>query len=72
MEIEALFALLATTAVPLALPLDLGANVSVSVADCSGERTVPLAIPLGENALPIVETVEIVRLAFPVFVTVTL
>lgn len=54
----------------LTAPPTVGANVTVSVADCPGANTVPFVTPVPLNPAPATETFEIVRLAFPVFVSV--
>jgi hypothetical protein len=66
-EFVALLAIL--TLAPLTAPPEVGANVTVSVADCPGVRTVPLGMPLELNPAPLVVTVEIVTFEFPLFVT---
>jgi hypothetical protein len=62
-------ALLATvTLAPLTAPAVLGANVTVSVPDWPGVRTVPFETPLALNPAPATVTPEIVTFEFPVFV----
>jgi hypothetical protein len=67
-EVVALLAKL--TLAPLTAPPTVGANVTVSVADCPAANTVPFVTPAPLNPVPATETVEIVKLAFPVFVSV--
>jgi len=65
-----LVALLAIlTLAPLTAPDDVGANVTVKVADCPGVSVVPLASPLALNPAPVVVTLEIVMFEFPLFVS---
>lgn len=62
-------ALLAMPTLPLLAPPDVGANVTVSVADCPGVRIVPFTMPLALKPTPTMVTPEIVTLAFPLLVT---
>jgi len=63
-------ALLATcTLAPVTAPPVIGANVTVSVADCPGVRIVPFETPLALNSALAV-TPETVMLEFPLFVSV--
>jgi hypothetical protein len=54
---------------PLTAPVEVGAKVTVSVADCPGVRTVPLGTPLVRNPAPVTVIAEIVTFAFPPFVS---
>jgi len=64
-------ALLAScTLAPVTVPPVVGANVTVSVADCPGVRIVVLETPLTLNPAPVVVTPETVTLEFPLFVIV--
>jgi hypothetical protein len=64
-------ALLATlTLAPVTAPATVGANVTVSVAVCPGDRIVLLATPLALNPAPVTVTLEMVTLEFPLFVNV--
>ena len=59
---------LAMFTLPLAGPPHVGANVTVSVADCPGVSTVPFTTPLELNPVPVRVTPEIVTFAFPLLV----
>lgn len=65
-------ALLPTEMLPVTLPVAVGANETVRVADWFGVRMVLALKPLALNPAPKVVTPEIVTFEFPVFVTVTL
>jgi len=65
-------ALQLTVTVPLALPLEVGANVIFSVAVCVGVKVVPDATPLALNSAPDTVTLEMVMFELPVFVRITL
>ncbi len=60
-----IFTLAAVTA-----PAVVGANVTVSVADCPGVSIVPFETPLALKPAPAVVTPETVTLEFPLFVIV--
>jgi hypothetical protein len=63
-----LVALLAiVTLAPLTAPADVGAKVTVRVADCPGVSVMPLETPLAENPAPLSVTLEIVMFEFPLF-----
>ena len=62
-------ALLAMPTLPLLAPPDVGANVTVRVADCPGVSILPLTIPFALNPAPVTVMPEIVTLEFPLFVT---
>lgn len=66
-EFVALLAIV--TLAPVIAPPDVGANVTVSGTDCPGPSTVPFAIPLAVNPVPVTVTLEIVTFAFPLLVT---
>jgi hypothetical protein len=66
-----LVALLATETLPVALPAEDGEKVAVSVATCPGVRISPEETPLALKPAPETVTLEIVMLAFPAFVSVT-
>ena len=57
------------TFAPLTAPPEVGANVTVRVADCPGVSIVPPETPLLLKPVPFVVTLEIVMFAFPLFVT---
>ncbi len=62
-------ALLATfTLAPVTAPPVVGANVTVSVADCPGVRIVPFETPLALNPAPVTVTPETVMLELPLFI----
>jgi len=65
-ELAALLAML--TFAPVTGPPEVGANVTVNVADCPGVSVVPFGIPLALNAAPVTVTPEIVMFEFPLFV----
>jgi hypothetical protein len=65
-------ALLVTVMLPEALPLDAGSNVALSAALCPLDRISPDDTPLAPNPAPATVTFEIVTLALPEFVSVTL
>src|SRR5690242_8777003 len=65
-----LVALLATVTLPEALPVAVGAKVTLRVADWLGVKVVPALRPLALNAAPLVVTDEILTSEFPLFVTV--
>jgi hypothetical protein len=56
--------------VPVALPLDTGANFVDNVAVCDGFRVTGAVIPLELKPVPVVDTLLICTAAFPVFVSV--
>src|SRR6266850_4329183 len=64
-------ALLATTTLPVTLPVLIGANVTFNVVDCPGARTVPEDTLLALKPVPEALTLEIVRLPVPEFLSVT-
>ena len=64
-------ALLTTVTVPVALPVVVGANCAVKVAACPALIVNGAAIPLMLKPAPEAETWEMVRLADPLFVSVT-
>lgn len=57
------------TPAPLTAASDVGANVTVNRTDCPGVKVMPLESPLAVNPAPVVVTLEIVTLEFPVFLT---
>lgn len=65
-------ALLSTVTVPDELPVDTGANVASSVADCPGARIKPVETPLSEKCAPEMLTFDNVTFEFPAIVRVTL
>ena len=64
-------ALLATTTLPVTLPVLIGANVTFNVVDCPGARTVPEDTLLALKPVPEALTLEMVRLPVPEFLSVT-
>lgn len=64
-------ALLTTDTLPLALPDAVGANNTVRVSACEGDRVTGNEPALTENAEPLAVTWVILTFAFPVFVSVT-
>src|SRR5260221_3833724 len=66
-----LVALLATTTLPVALPVAAGANVTFIVADCPAPRVVPPETLLELKPVPEAVTPEMVRFAVPVFLSTT-
>lgn len=58
------------TLAPVTAPAVVGANVTVSVADCPGVRIVVFDTPLAVNPAPAVVTPETVMLEFPLFISV--
>jgi hypothetical protein len=54
---------------PLTAPAEVGAKVTVSVADCPAVRTVPLGTPLALNPAPVTVIAEIVTFAVPLLVS---
>ena len=66
-EFVALLAMV--TPAPLTAPPEVGANVTVSVADWPGVSTVPFTIPFAMNPAHVTVTPEIVTFALPLFVT---
>jgi hypothetical protein len=65
-EFVALLAIV--TLAPLTAPADVGANVTVKLADCPGVNVMPLETPLALNPAPFVVTLEMVMFEFPLFV----
>ena len=61
----------ATVTVPLNVPADVGANFTVNVVLCPGVSVTGGVIPEMLNAVPAAVAAEIVALAPPVFVTVS-
>jgi len=61
----------AMVTVPLALPADAGVNLTLKVALWPAVSVTGVVIPLRLNPLPLIEAWEIVTLAPPVFVTVS-
>jgi hypothetical protein len=70
MESGELVALLVTDTLPVTLPAAAGAKLAVKVADCPGARITP-ETPVALNPAPETVTFEIVTLALPPFVSVT-
>jgi hypothetical protein len=66
-----LVALLATTTLPVALPVAGGANVTFIVADCPAAKVVPAERLLELKPAPEAVTPEMVTFAVPVFLTTT-
>jgi len=64
-------ALLTTVTVPVALPAVVGANCAVKVAICPALIVNGAAIPLMLKPVPEAVAWEIVKLAVPLFVSVT-
>ncbi len=64
-------ALLDTETLPLILPAETGAKVTLKVAFCPGDKISPVGIPPAENPGPEIVTLETVTGAFPEFVIVT-
>ena len=54
---------------PATLPVSEGANTTLSAAVCPGANVVLAPGPLTLNSAPVKSTLEIVTLAFPVFVS---
>ena len=65
-----LVALLMIVTLPVAAPVDVGAKLTVNLADCPDVKVVFDATPLALYPGPEAVTCEIVMLEFPVFVTV--
>src|ERR1700687_1757437 len=65
-------ALLVTITVPLKIPWELGAKITLKARVCPGVSMTGVPAPLRVNPAPLSEIWEIVTLAFPVLVTVTL
>ena len=55
------------TLAPLTVPAVVGANVTVSVADCPGVSIVPFEMPLALKPAPVTVTPEIVTFELPLF-----
>jgi len=66
-ELVALLAM--DTPAPLTAPAVVGANFTVSVADCPGVSMVPFEIPLALKPAPVTVTLEIVMFELPLFIT---
>ena len=64
-------ALLAMLMLPLALPVLAGLNVAVSVTDLPAATIVPADTPLALKPAPEMRTFEMITLALPEFVSVT-
>jgi len=64
-------ALLATTTLPVTLPVTAGANVTFIVADCPGPRMLPAETLLELKPAPEAVTLETVTLPVPVFLSTT-
>src|SRR5579859_4440508 len=64
-------ALLATTTLPVTLPVAEGANVTFIVADCPGARMLPAETLLELKPAPEAVTLETVTLPVPVFLSTT-
>jgi hypothetical protein len=64
-------ALLATTTLPVTLPVTVGANVTFIVADCPGPRMLPAETLLELKPVPEAVTLETVTLPVPVFFSTT-
>src|SRR5882672_2341305 len=64
-------ALLATTTLPVTLPVAEGANVTFIVADCPGPRMLPAETLLELKPVPEAVTLETVTFAVPVFLSTT-
>lgn len=60
-----------TVTVPLALPADVGVNVTWKLVACPPVRVMGVVTPLRLNPVPAIEICEIVTLVAPVFVTVS-
>jgi hypothetical protein len=60
-----------TVTLPLTLPAETGANVTLKVALCPEESVAGVEIPLTEKPDPLLATFEIVSVDPPVFVTVS-
>ena len=60
-----------TVTVPLNVPVDVGANVTVNDVLCPGVKVTGGVIPETLNPVPAAATAEIVALVPPVFVTVS-
>jgi hypothetical protein len=60
-----------TARFPLTLPACNGANFTVNVMLCPAERLAGTVSPLRLNPVPLIEALEILRVAVPVFLTVT-
>lgn len=64
-------ALLVTlTFAPFTAPPVVGEKITVNVAVCPGVRIVPLATPLAVNPAPATAMPEMVKLEFPLFVSI--
>ena len=64
-------ALLATVTLPLSVPPAVGENTTANVRCCPAESVTGVPAPLNANPAPLSVIPEIVTLALPVFVTVT-
>lgn len=65
-------AVLITDALPVALPANVGVNVTPKLAVCPGDNVTRGAEPLRVNPLPVTLTCEMLTAELPVFVSVTL
>lgn len=64
-------ALLITDTLPLVLPAEVGAYCTVKLLLCPGVKVIGAEMPLRLKPLPVTVACEIVRLAFPLFLTCT-
>ena len=64
-------ALLAMLTLPVTAPAVAGENVTFSTTFWPADRVVPPLTPVTLNPVPVTLTLEIVTLAFPLFVSVT-
>ena len=60
-----------TATLPLALPAAAGVKVTVKVALCAAASVTGVEIPLNAKPVPLIPTLEIVRVEPPVFVTLS-
>ena len=63
--------MLATVTLPLSVPPAMGENTTLNVRCCPAESVTGVPAPLNANPAPLSVIPEIVTLALPVFVTVT-
>ena len=65
-------AVLITDAIPVAFPATVGVNVTLKLAACPADNVTIGAEPLRVKPLPVTLTWEMLTVALPVFVSVTL
>lgn len=68
---DGLEALDVTVTVPVAAPAEVGLNFTLKLVLCPAPRVTGVVTPLKVNAVPVIETCEIVTLVPPEFVTVS-